>query len=135
MLILTSQIVAGIYASAMDFKYPFSQSREVAEYIKKQGLEDVPRVGIIDYAITPIMAYLKGSTYFFQGARFGTFTLFDKRRLEVMGTIPQYMLKGSILYIFTDNIQLEDSKIIKLKEFKDSIVEDETYYLYLKPAG
>lgn len=74
-------IIGASIAVTFDLIYPFSQGKNVANYIHANQLEDKIIVGWRDDFMPSIIAYgnLK-QIYYPQGKRFGSFVIFDSKR-------------------------------------------------------
>lgn len=57
-------VAAGGWALAMDLKYPFSDSRAAAQYIRAGRLNDLPIVGTRDCIVSPLATYLDRHIYY-----------------------------------------------------------------------
>lgn len=64
LLLALAQAVAGGWALAMDIRYPFSDSRATADYIRGGRLNALPIVGTRDCIVSPLATYLDRSIYY-----------------------------------------------------------------------
>ena len=81
-VILAFQVYGGVSAVLNDVYHPLSRARDVARFIVAKGWAAEPIVGFPDYAIAPIVGYLGiRQAYYPQGSRWGSFTIWDQRRL------------------------------------------------------
>jgi hypothetical protein len=81
--VLAVQVVYGLQAVAADRVHPLSSGRAVARYIAAQGWAAQPIIGMPDYAMAPIIGYLGANQFYFANAlRWGSFTIWDKKRTE-----------------------------------------------------
>lgn len=88
---LVAQAVAGIQAVSVDLLHPLSAGRAVATFLEDRGWGDAPLIGVHDYAMSPVLAYLGRHQAFYpysdaacrcRGAgRWGSFTRWDRVRL------------------------------------------------------
>ena len=79
--ILVCQCISGIIAVRMELQHVFSFGEQTAEYIKDQGLQDLPMVGDADFAVVTVVGYLqKDHVYYVQGNRLGSFVTWDQAR-------------------------------------------------------
>jgi hypothetical protein len=145
--ILILQVIAGLYACVCDWKYPFSASKEVAEYLVKEKLAQKPIIGCLDYPASAVAARLDTPIYYPQNDRFETYLIFDGMReksLRQYGLTQEfkdimleksydYMLKKKedVVLLFSFVITQTKYPIIPLRTFTASIQNDETYALYL----
>lgn len=79
--ILVCQCIGGVIAVRMELRHVFSFGKQTAEYIKAQGLQDVPMVGDVDFAVSTVVGYLqKDHVYYVRGNRLGSFVRWDQAR-------------------------------------------------------
>jgi hypothetical protein len=82
-LILAFQVFGGVAALWTDLHRPLSHGREVARFISARGWNADPIVCFPDKAGVTVIGYLGvKQAYFPQGHRWGSFTIWDKRRTE-----------------------------------------------------
>jgi hypothetical protein len=82
-LALAVQVPPGILAIAGDLRQPLSSSRDAARYIAAQGWAGDPIIGTQDDLTSPIVGYLGARrAYYANGRRWGSFTIWDQRRLQ-----------------------------------------------------
>ncbi len=62
-LILILQFINGIYAYSLDFRYPFSEGKEVSDYLGKVRLEH-EKVYILNPSLRPAISAYTGEKYF-----------------------------------------------------------------------
>ena len=81
-LLLICHAIGGIIAVRMEHRHIFSYGKLTAEYIKSQGMQDLPMVGDIDYAVSTVVGYLEEprQIYYLRGSRLGSFVRWDKAR-------------------------------------------------------
>lgn len=142
-IILCTQVFSGIYAYSIDFAYPFSTSKQVAQYIEKQRLDEHLIFGSEDFIISPIAAWLDRKIYFSETSKFGSFINWNKRekktpqtKINQINKLIKNNNKGLFLilsYPFETefNLNNQNLKISKQAVFDKGIVGDEKYYLYL----
>ena len=141
LIILMIHFFGGVTAAIIDIKYPFSASKDVFKYLKKEKMEDKVLAGDKDYAITSIAGYLNKEIYYPRKGDFGTFVIWNIERTREYDD--EYILKNIFLEfnqvkkdgILIFNYKLKDNLVLKynlqkMKEFKESIVWDEKFYLY-----
>lgn len=148
-ILLCSHVIAAMLALSMDIKYPFSASKEVANFIESQGLSDTLIVGSLDMPVSPIAALLDRKIYYPESEHFGTFVKWNQRKYvkpeEIFDKIDELMVaqkKPSALLIL--NYSLSEShlkrpnfSISEVFDSSPSMAYDEGYHLYLvkrKPA-
>lgn len=138
-LILVIQMISGIYAYSMDLIHPFSKSKVAANYIKKEGLTKSFIIADKDTIISPISAYANIKIYYLAYEKLGSFfenpqTKFIKNQSELVDKIKLEIqdskIKNILILSYPLNIKTNELKFTKLKEFKNSIVGEERYYIY-----
>jgi hypothetical protein len=82
--ILAFQVIAGVRAVWLDLHHPLSRGRDVARFIETQGWAADPIIsGIPDFATVTVVGYLGVErAYYLEGRRWGSFTIWDQRRLH-----------------------------------------------------
>jgi hypothetical protein len=81
--LLVIQAAQGIAAIGRDLDQPLSSGRAVAEYLASQGWVHDPIIAVTDIGAVPIIGYLGvEKAYFANGRRWGSFTVWDQKRLE-----------------------------------------------------
>lgn len=138
--ILVFQMISGIYAYSMDLIYPFSKSKISAAYIQQEELNNSLIIGDKNTIISPISAYANVKIYYLAYEKFGSFfdnpqTKFIKSQSELIDKI-KFTIQGSsrknvLILSYPLEIQTNELKFTKLKDFQNSIVEEERYYIYL----
>lgn len=140
--IFIAQIAAGAMAVYYDFRYPFSQGENAAEFLKKNE-EGYLLTETSEYFISiTIAGFLDEKIYHPQCGRFGSFVVWDKcsgggldfsQAVEAAKKLSSGQKRDVILIaMLPQDTSLFD--IIKIAEFSDSaIVADERYYLYKIP--
>jgi hypothetical protein len=138
-----------LYACGCDWKYPFSASKKVAEYLVEQKLTQKPIIGCFDSVASAVAARLDTPIYYLQSNRLGTYLIFDNK-WEVLvrqcGSSQEfvdilldrsydYMLKKKedvvLLFSFDFDIKRTKYPITSIGLFTESIQPDEIYALYL----
>lgn len=142
-LLLISQLAAGIVALSRDLIVPLSASRETANFIRYQKLDQMFMMGSVDYAISPLCGYLNRQIYYPEIGQFGSFVLFRKSRKNVDATEvltqansllhKQNDSPNQILLVLNQELTVQNSalKISPVAQFTRSFMSDEKYYLYL----
>ncbi len=150
--ILFVQFCVGLFSYVQDLRYPFTASYEAAKYIKEKQLDKNVMVGYVDYAAQAISGHLGEKIYYPQTGIFQTYVdWLNKNRREIMplnevldrAIIVHLKYKRNVLLILNfplvdlqkhpvrqmpivDNIGLK-----YVNSFRQTIVEDEAYFLYL----
>ena len=138
-ILLSVHLIAGIFVSGMDWFYPFSEGKAVAQYIKNSKMENLPILGDVDTSASTVAGYLNRPIYYPRGDRYGTFIFFDKKQTENISESSLFEKarllarnrKSDILLVLNYKLKTDSDSILKLKEFDRSIVADENFYLYL----
>ena len=138
-IILTAQVIAGMIAFTRDFFVPYSASRETANFIRSQQLEQKFIVGSRDVAVSPIAGYLKGKIYYPESKSLGGFVRFNSQRKEVNSTevleqVSKLLQQQQMEILLILNYKLDSSRpdlsISPVAQFTKSFIHDEKYYLY-----
>jgi len=152
--ILLFHIGAATIAYAKDFKYEFSASKEVADFIRQEKLETLDIAGMTDFTISPLATYLNKKIFYLQSLEWGSFTRWNKQRRNVLkwrevldalavsmqGRTRMLLVMSQPVKITTDGKTYkpidryriaENRKVDFLRFFPAQIVHDEKYYLYL----
>ncbi len=139
LIILVSQVIAGLVAFSRDVSIPYSASREVAHFIQQQQLDKLFIVGSEDFTIAPISGYLNKKVYYPESQTVGSYVLFNHNRKEVddqqilqeIQSILRYPNESLLLILnhelTTTNPQLE---IQPIQQFTKAFIYNEKYYLY-----
>ncbi|MCY3744547.1 MAG: hypothetical protein OXH00_26315 [Candidatus Poribacteria bacterium] len=145
-LLLICHAIGGIIAVRMEYRHVFSYGKLTAEYIRSQGMQDLPMVGEIDYAASTVVGYLEKprQVYYPRGSRLGSFIRWDKARthdasnalvIEAAKTLGAERNKQVLIIL---NRALGDElgqqhNLTSVAKFTGSVVGDEGFYLYLMP--
>ncbi len=142
--ILLAQFAAGSYAVYKDYKYTFSRSRSAAQYLKANQLDRLPIVGAVDYQTSALLGYLNKQAYYAQSARWGSFVVWDNRRLEpinqeeLLAAAKRVATEKNSEVLFVSNVPVSETH----KEFKfqasftePAVVVDEIYFFYTVSPG
>jgi len=78
--VLVSQVAAAAYVDYLDYRFPFSQGKAAAEYIRSHDLQNLPIVGDPDYTASTVAGYLDQPIYYIVSGRYGTFIIWDRSR-------------------------------------------------------
>jgi hypothetical protein len=136
--LLCTQVIANVFAVGMDLIYPFSASQEVANFIRKQGLENALIVGSSDAPTASVAGYLNRRIYYPESDRLGSFILWQGRervRPSVMLSKVSQLLNGNqkeALLVLSYELKANhpDLTIGRLFDSQRSIALNETYHLY-----
>lgn len=138
--ILSIHLVLGIAASGVDWFYPFSAGKETAKFIKDKQMDNMLMLGDMDFPASVVAGYLNRKIYYTQSNKFGSFIIWNNKRgnhsaYEILKKAQELTLQRKEDMLLIMNYELDISSalnpIVKIKEFKKSIVPNEKYYLYL----
>ncbi len=145
-LILACHFIGGVTAVFMENRHIFSCGKQTAEYIKAQGMREMPMVGDTDFAVSTVVGYLeKEAIYYPRGSRFGSFIRWDAARtaevptadvLEAARTLSMETSQAVLLILNRAvNARLQEQyRLIDVARFTGSIVGDEEFFIYRMPA-
>jgi hypothetical protein len=142
-IILSVQIAATAMAASYDIRYPFSQAKRAADFIKLQGLRDWVLIGDTHLALAGVSAYLDRPFYFPYIESWGTYALYVHGVHVPMTMTPivaaaerlsretgqEYLL---VLSYPLDEASLTTRGLRPVAGFGSAIVDDEVFYLYRK---
>jgi hypothetical protein len=142
-VILVVQAVAGLFALGLDLRYPFSNGRQMATYLRGHHLERSVIVAERDTVSLTVAAYLDHDLYYLAGHRFGRSIVWNADRVEEKepldhalrrfaesGTRPVLLLANRAVHR-----ELPGVKLQLLRKFDDGLVADEHFWLYRVRAG
>lgn len=131
-IVLLLNFIAGTGAYYMDFKYPFSEAKNTAEYIKNHNMQNMYLFGDKDFATVPVSAYLNKNintiTY-----NENIFIIWNESRLHLDKLTEEEIIsfnneKDALVIL---NYKLPETKNMHfVKSFENSINKSENYYLY-----
>jgi hypothetical protein len=87
--VLFAGTFAGIYAYAMDVKYPFSNCERAGEYLQKEKPAKNLLVGTTDYIMSPLSYYTQRKVYFPERKDSSWFMIWDEKRDDKDLSIPK----------------------------------------------
>jgi hypothetical protein len=132
--------VVGGLAAATDLVYPFSESKETAEFIERHGLTDTPMVGSGYAMAAAVAAYLNHPVYLIENKQAGTFVRWGERRTRVtpaevvrIAEEQARLNHSDILLILSYDLGGAGIGVPKLASFERSVLREERYWLYLLP--
>lgn len=142
--LLLANAMAGIYATARDWRDPFSASRATAAAIRADGLDDLPIVGHRDVQVATVAAYLGRPIFFPSLGREASFisstasgwTSVDDTEVLRQARVLSNEVGSDVLVVFSrfrrPRPDVLDSAV-RIGGFSDSIVRTERYELYRVP--
>jgi hypothetical protein len=139
--VLAIQFVSMLFIVGLEVVYPFSQAKNAAVYIKENHNNNII-VAHEDAGSSPVCAFLDVPFYYPRSDRFGTYIIWNKRRLEQVITTAfviekidslKHLYKKEVLYLTTVPIDsLERYNLVLQGSFTPSVEPVESYYLYTK---
>jgi len=131
--------LAGALAVRADLQYPFSASKDVAQFLKEHDMADMVMIGSRDYAVSSVAGYLGRALYYAETDRLGTFINWghDRRSVNAGELIRKAenfaaLEHRDVLLILNYDLGPEADGLVKIRSFDQSIVKDERYVLYRK---
>jgi hypothetical protein len=144
MIILSAQLIGGIFTFSRDLFVPYSASRETARFIQNQHLEQSFIVGSRDANTSPLCGYLNRKFYYPERQGIGSFVLFNNQRRDVdvaivLEQVSQLIKQKNTNILLVLNSELKtpraELRITPLAKFTKSFIHNEKYYLYdVSPA-
>ncbi len=137
-ILLIFQVVSGLYAYTLDLFYPFSVSRETAQFIQRNELENIPLFSAEDRYVITVSGYLDRPVYYAQRGEFGSFW---GRRYPEIGTpqavadsIDAFEQQHSDFLVVSKlpiNLAAIAASAVELAKFDETTIEGrERLYLY-----
>jgi len=134
-------VVSASIANTLDYTYPFSASKEAADYIKQNNLQNMAIAGHVDYAAEAVSGYLDKPLYYPAENRIGSFELWTNNRrnmnvakaLEVIRHFSD-TVKDDVLLVLNDpppHFKIRQYGLVPVKSFPTCTVRDECFFLYV----
>jgi len=153
-LVLIVNVIGAIAAYGLESKYKFSTSKDAVNYIKTNKLDTLTIAGITDFTTSPIASYLDKKIFYPQMSEFGSFTIWNKQRINqlsfqqlihsidsmmrtrtklllVKDSAPQITFDGKNFFDLEHGMIAKDVQVDLLKKFDSGVVNDEKYYIYM----
>ena len=151
-LLLTVQLTGGVVAAGLDYKYPFSEGKAVARFIKESELDDMIIAPEVRSDVSlEILGYLeKGQFYYPRPKRFGSFVSWDPRYASTAYLATEDVLqeirrfcneKSEDILIISGHLYPEDIRsrydLTNLKVFRPSVIREsvQNFVLYQMSPG
>lgn len=139
-VVLVVQVVAGVYAYTMDLFHPFSEAKAVAQYLRRQQLDQSLIAGGIDVFTQSVSGHLDQSIFYPERDRMGTYISSDNSSQRLS---PQQYLErvarqpGVEKAVLVLNFPIKEAlpalpgwNVQELARFNRGIVKVENFYLY-----
>jgi hypothetical protein len=144
--LLVVNTFAGAYAVARDWRDPFSASREVAKYIRSDGLRGLPVVGHQDVFVAAVAGYLRRPVYYpslrreASFIRWGDTTWFGVDDEETVRQARELAVErqNDVMIVFSRSGPKRPDTVEgaeKVCEFSRSIVRSERFELFILPTA
>ncbi len=139
-LLLSLNVLAGLYAYGRDWVDPFSATRKAVAYIQSQSWDHLQVVVSPDYPLSGLAAYLDRPLYYPEKGGTGTFIIWNKQRrsvddIELLSHLERLIQdQRQTLLLVTDrslNLKTPTLQIQEQAKFTQSIVEAEQYFVHL----
>ncbi len=151
-LLLTVQLIGGVAAASLDYKYPFSEGKAVARFIKESELDDMIIAPEVRSDVSlEILGYLgKAQFYYPRPRRFGSFVSWDPRYASTAYLATEDVLqeirrfcdeKSEDILIISGHLYPEDIRsrydLTNLKVFRPSVIREsvQNFVLYRMSPG
>ncbi len=139
--LLLIQVTAMMIAVSCEIAYPFSQAKNAAAYIEKNYPNSIV-VAHNDPGVSSVCAYLDFPFFYPKSGQFGTFIVWNARRLEphvatafLIGKGDSVAQHGKKKAIYLTSYPIDSSEnygLVLRKSFTPSVEPEESYYLYTK---
>lgn len=138
---LVPQAVAGLIAVEREMRLPFSNAKAAAAFIANSEWREAAVVGDIDYAVSPISAFLGRPVFYPRGDRMGSFMIWNEVRVhhktmeDVVASARKLRERGApkVLLVLTYPAPpevVERDGLLAVTSITGSVVGDEDYYMY-----
>jgi hypothetical protein len=143
-VLLAANAAAGAYAVAREWRDPFSTAREVADFIRAQGLAGAPIVGHRDVQVATVAGYLERPIYYPSLGREASFLPWKvgwRRPVDVAEAVRQAVelavkQHSEVVVILSMSGARRPDRIdgaTRIRAFRRSIVPSERFELFLVP--
>ena len=138
--VLVIQAFLGLGSAVRDIARPYSNASAVARFIRDQGWETDPIVGVPDNFVSTVVGYLESDHFYYaNGRRWGSFVVWDSQRLSpidfetVMHDIDQF---GPAVTLVASESEHVDAAVLGrhgfrvVAHFQGAIIPSENYVIY-----
>ncbi|WP_447599245.1 hypothetical protein [Nitrospira sp. Nam80] len=139
-MLFAGHTVAGGLAAATDLVYPFSASKETAEFIERRGLMGTTMVGSKFDLASAVAGYLNHPMYYVENKQTGTFIRWQDKRTRAT---PEEVVRqatdlarvnhDNVVMILSYDLGSAGVRTLELASFQRSILKEERYWVYLMP--
>ncbi|RJR32498.1 MAG: hypothetical protein C4567_18605 [Deltaproteobacteria bacterium] len=141
--LLAVHLAAGVWAASLDLLYPFSEAKEAAALMRRQGLDRLPILGDADDAACSVAGYLGCRIYYAACRGPGSFVVWNRERKtelkaeELLRQARELSRRQQTDVLLLLNYELPPGEfpVIPLQKFTRSLVPVENYHLYLMPMA
>ncbi|TAL59402.1 MAG: tetratricopeptide repeat protein [Bacteroidetes bacterium] len=141
LFLCVANTIAGVIAYSKDISRDFSSVERTGKYIVQNNLQTHAMAGFVDYAVSPISAYTRKPIYYPERDTTSTFPIWTMRNYttdnnQIINRLLTYIARQNDTVLVALNFDLNTSMIgdvhfKHLASFKESIVLDENYSLFL----
>ncbi|MCU1429138.1 MAG: hypothetical protein JWL83_3138 [Actinomycetia bacterium] len=137
--ILVLQLIGGMFVVLVDWKYPFSNGRDVADLINARHLQHAIIIGQPDVSASTVAAYLNHDVYYPAGERFGRYILWDQNRKDRTAPLREIIRRvehrttEAVLLVINHPVDVRvftEFRLEPLAAFDNGIVPDEHFWVY-----
>jgi len=141
-ILLLIHVIGGIGASYLDYIHAFSQGKATARFIKQKNLDKLLLVGDTDNTLMPISGYLGKKIYYPRGDQYGSFVLWNKKRIKPITGLEVVQKAESLsrehgkdcLIIMNRRLRkniIAEFSLIEVGHSWKAVVVNEVYFLYI----
>ena len=138
-MLLSVQVISGLYFIISDIRKPFSASYLASQFINNNHYKKLPIVGYEQGWVSAMHLYQSVPFYYPESERWGSFNApqFKADRLTPPDLLSRLVLFSEdhpkFLLVMTQDLALtrSDLELNRIAEFTDSIWANEIYYIYL----
>ena len=123
--------ISGFYCLYRDIKEPFSNAKNVAQYLHQDRFADYLIIGIPDFQMTSVSGYLGKELFHLETNQFASHVIWNRDRLselDTMALISSLNKTHENILLISDQ-ELHKTGLTNLTEFEGSISRED-YYIY-----
>jgi hypothetical protein len=141
--VLVVHLVAGMFVLALDLRYPFSNGRQMAAFMRHRDLDESIIVAAHDSVSLTVASYLDHDLYYLAGRRFGRQIVWNADRVDekepLAAALRRFAASGDRRVLLLANRaidrELPDVDLELLSVFDNGLVPDEHFWLYRVRSG